>query len=475
MPSKKLTQTLNSMREMGSSAYQKSVPLVTDSVEFAEFAKNLVLSTSEYTPVQNEFLELVNRIAFQIFTAKRYKNKLSALKKGYVAPLGTDIEATHINPVNPRQYNGRNLSGVLTYYDTDTVSVLFRLNSQVFFPISINRNSYAKAFVSWETLDAFIDGIIKAVFSGAEIREQNLFKGAINACVTEKICKSSYIPYPTEDNVKNLIKELRTTRSLMTAARSDMNNFEEWAKANGVTDPTPRVTWTEPNDIVVIMRSDLLQAFGVEVLASAFNMPEVEFRKNLIEIDDFSYDEYDLSTGKIKGHINSNLGYVVADKALFNFYDNLNTTSSDYIASSMTWQFFYHVWQTIGCCPFANAKGYVISDSPKLLGFTIDNTTVALSTATESETINYANVPDSAKSELVFDFVSGTYTGKSDTEVKDLASKIEFLTANDGTVNISIATNKASFTTGEGEFKFSMRDKNNLFPNVIISVGVTIS
>ena len=82
MASTKLTKTLNSMRSMGSKAYKAAVPLVNESVEFAEFAKNLVLSTSEYTPVQNEFLELVNRIAFQIFTAKRYKNKLSALKKG---------------------------------------------------------------------------------------------------------------------------------------------------------------------------------------------------------------------------------------------------------------------------------------------------------------------------------------------------------------------------------------------------------
>lgn len=475
MASKKLTQTLNAMRSISSSAYQAAVPVVTASTDFNEFAKNLVLSTSEYTPVQNEFLELVNRIAFQIFTAKRYKNKLAALKKGYVAPLGTDIEATHINPVNPRAYNGRNLSGVLTYYDADTVTVMFRLNSQVYFPISINRNSYGKAFTNWDTLDAFIDGIIKAVFSGAEIREQNLFKGAINACVSEKIAKASYIPYPTENNVKQLITELRTTRSLFTSARSDMNNYEEWAKNNGVNSPTPRVTWCENNDIVIIMRSDLLQTFGVEVLASAFNMGEVEFRKNLIEIDDFSFDEYDYQSGKVKNHINSNLGYFIADKSMFNFYDNLNTTSSDYIASSMTWQFFYHVWQTVGCCPFANGKAYVISDSPKLLGFVVDNSTVSLSNSVESETINYANVPDTATSELVFEFVSGSYTGKSEGEIKELASKIEFLTSNNGTINVSIATNKSEFTQGEGEFKFSMRDKNNLFPNVIVSVGVTIS
>ena len=76
MPSKKLTRTLNSMRSQGSNAYRQAVPVVTESTDFSTFSKSLVLSTSEYTPVQNEFLDLVNRIAFQIFTAKRYKNKL---------------------------------------------------------------------------------------------------------------------------------------------------------------------------------------------------------------------------------------------------------------------------------------------------------------------------------------------------------------------------------------------------------------
>lgn len=458
--------TLNTIRALASDEYKTVMPLVDSTTDIRVFSAPLVIPSDEYEPIVNEFCNvLINRICLTVIEDKMYNGHYSRLKKGYVAPLGTDIQHTYTNPINPTSYNGKNLSGILSFYDNDTKAVYYRRNRQDVFPISINREQLAGAFVSWITFNSFVSNLINAVYSGDAIREENLFKSAIVGAVEKNYLVERIINYPTEKNSKDIVREIKTVVSQMSFASSNFNKYNQL-----VTNSKPVVTWTPKEKLVILMRSDILQALSVEVLASAFNITEVEFRKNLIEVDSFSFDEYNLETREITGRHNSNIGFVIADISTFQYYDNLKRSASDFIASSLTYQYFLHVWQTYGICPFANCVVYTVSDNTTLLGIEVDKTTVELTNADNSDVISYNIIPEDTTADMSLELLSATKDGTAITDISNILTAEISTTAK--TITFDTVTGIA---TGSYEIKYVFKPVNSVFPNVVISVGITIS
>ena len=131
----------------------------------------------------------------------------------------------------------------------------------------------------------------------------------------------------------------------------------------------------------------------------AFNMAEADFRNNLIVVDSFDYDNYDLEKRKRTGKTLSDIGFVICDEALFQVYDNIQTAAEDFIGSSLTWQYFFHVWQIYGICPFANAMVFEVPKADSLEDLTItnynspDNENLVIINYGAVQTVNYATIP----------------------------------------------------------------------------------
>lgn len=460
-------QTLNTVRANASKTYQNAVPLATSDMNLTTFAMPLTSPAEQYEPIQNEFCKvLINKIALTIVEDKIYKGHYARLKKGYIPPLGTDIEHIYTNPINPESYDGKNLSGILSFYENDTKVAYYRRNRQDVFPISINREQLAGAFMSWAKFNSFVSNLINAVYSGNEIREEALVKSAIVGAVENNYLVQRFIDYPTENNVKEIVKEIKTTAADMAFASSKYNRYAEIAGG----DVNPVVTWTPRERLVILMRNDILQTLSVEVLASAFNMTEVEFRENLILVDTFSFNEYDLETQKITGVHPSDIAFVIADEATFQNYDNLRKSASDFIASSLTYQYFLHVWQTYGVCPFSNCVVYTTQSNAKLLGVQVDNPVLEIATKGGTAETTYNYVPDTASAEMEIKVLSATKDGEP---VADLSEII--------TAKISPDEKKITFTAGDSvavgnyEIKYTFKPINTMFPNAVIAVGLTIT
>ena len=463
------SKILNAVFNDASKAYQSVVPYVNAQTNINEFAKPLISEAEEYKPIQNEFVKtLVNRICFTIIEARTYENRLARLKKGGKAPLGTDVQHIYTNPINPRKYNGRNLPAILSVYDSDTKVAYYRRNREDMFPLTVNREELAGAFVSWETFNTFVSNLVNAIYSGNEIREYNLCKQAIVDATNAGILITKYVEYPTEENSKDLISEIKTTATNMTFAGSKFNKYKATAEAAGATNVKPVITWTPTDRQVILMRTDILEKFSVEVLASAFNMTEAEFRYNLIPIDDFGYDLYNLETGDIDGRVNSDIAFVIADESTFQIYDNLNRSGGAFNDATLSWQFFYHVWQTYGICPFSNCVVYQTSGVPAALGISVDKSVVTLNGETTTDTVTYAFTPDTYDGEVAIDLISATKDGTAVTDSPVTT------TINADTKTIAIAE-KPSLAAGSYEAKYSLHLAGKVFPNVIVSVGVTIA
>lgn len=327
-------KTLNAVRSMMSEPAQADVPVLAEGDDISKFA-NPILNYKAHT---NEFISvLVDRIMFTAVEVKRYSNRLARLKKGRPYPLGTDIQQTYENPVNPMGYNGENLSAILKLYKGDTKVAYYSRNRQDVFPLSINREELMGAFVSYESFNRFVSAKINSVFSGNEIREFNLFKQAIVDAYANNVVLGRKLTMPTtKDEAEDMVATIRETAMNMTFPSTAYNNYINQPYAVG----DPVETWSEADRIVIIIRSDLINKLGVKVLAMAFNMAEADFRNNLIVVDSFDYDNYDLENRKRTGKTLSDIGFVICDEALFQVYDNIQTAAEDFIGSSLTWQYF---------------------------------------------------------------------------------------------------------------------------------------
>lgn len=400
MSSKKMTEsakaqkTLNAVRSMMSESAQADIPVLAEGDDISKFA-NPILNYKAHT---NEFISvLVDRIMFTAVEVKRYTNRLARLKKGRPYPLGTDVQQTYENPVNPMGYNGENLSGILKLYKGDTKVAYYTRNRQDVFPLSINREELMGAFVSYEKFNRFVSAKINAVFSGNEIREFNLFKQAIVDAYANNIVLGRKMVMPaTKDEAEDMVATIRETAMNMTFPSTAYNNYINQPGAVG----DPVETWSEADRIVIIIRSDLINKLGVKVLAMAFNMAEADFRNNLIVVDSFDYDNYDLENRKRTGKTLSDIGFVICDEALFQVYDNIQTAAEDFIGSSLTWQYFFHVWQIYGICPFANAMVFEVPKADALQDLTITDfhnpsgeNFVELKAADATQTVDYATIP----------------------------------------------------------------------------------
>lgn len=412
--------TLNAVRSMMSESAQNDVPVLAEGDDISKFA-NPILNYKAHT---NEFISvLVDRIMFTAVEVKRYSNRLARLKKGRPYPLGTDVQQIYENPVNPMGYNGENLSGILKLYKGDTKVAYYSRNRQDVFPLSINREELMGAFVSYESFNRFVSAKINSVFSGNEIREFNLFKQSIVDAYANNVVIGRKLAMPTtKDEAEDMVATIRETAMNMTFPSTAYNNYINQPGAVG----DPVETWSEADRIVIIIRSDLINKLGVKVLAMAFNMAEADFRNNLIVVDSFDYDNYDLENRKRTGKTLSDIGFVICDEALFQVYDNIQTAAEDFIGSSLTWQYFFHVWQIYGICPFANAMVFEVPKADALQDLTItnynnsDGNNVVLNQPTSTQTINYATLPeDYAVKNISIEFLNMVETGFPNAPTKE--------------------------------------------------------
>lgn len=325
-----LINILNAIRAEATTEYQELVPVATQSNIAA--VGNPILT---YAPVQNQFLNaLVNKIAFQVIHAKQLNNPMKILKSGKI-PLGSDIEEIMTLPAEAEVYDPTGAT-LLTVKKPDTKTMYHRMNRQDMFRVTISRPQLQTAFTSYENLQKLLDTIVQTLYSGDELAEFVLMKNLIASAFINGRVKSDLVTAVTDEATgKAFIKAVQNASTYMTFAGENFNTF-------------PVTTWTPLEDQVLVIRADVVNSIGVDVLAAAFNMDKVALLQNMIKVDTFGAAP--------------NVLALVADKAWFQVYDNHEELTEFYNPQGLTWTYFWHHWQTISHSSFANAIVFAIAD-----------------------------------------------------------------------------------------------------------------
>lgn len=427
-----LMTSLNEIRETSienGTLYHKQIDLITPTTDISALSTKLF----DNDDLMNEFLNvLVKRIIYtQVVNYKLFNNPLAFLE-GDKMPLGAIGQEIFINPAEGRDFNVDDFAGLLAKYESDVKVQYMHLNSDKQYPVTITRAKLKDAFTSWANLESFVDAISQSLYNGAYIDRYNFTKGLVtqaflnNSVVYEKITAVS-----SEATAKAFLTKARELYLNMQEPTADYN---AWRKVGGYGRDV--LTWTDPEDIVFIIRNDLASYLDVNVLASAFNIDKASLLGRIKYVKDFNVRDK-------KGDIvldGSDICAICADKAWFRIKNQEITMDEFYNANNRTWQMYLNDVNMYQYSLFCNAVVFA-TDDPEvaITGLTVDKdeiTVLAGATAKVqvSTTPAQANTPTIEVESSASGVATATIEGREIT-ITGVASGLEV----DGEATITVS------------------------------------
>ncbi|MBQ1551430.1 MAG: Ig-like domain-containing protein [Bacilli bacterium] len=422
-----LKQSLNAIREISSTIYHEYVPVIDDSTDISAFAQPLF----DYPVVYNEFCDaLVNKLVYSQFETMTFNNPLRVLE-GDRIPLGYAGEHVYTNPAQARGFNVNDFAGLLVKYEADVKVEYHTVNSDIQYCVTIARQQLKKAMTSWDNLANFITQLSNSLYNGAYIDmfryTKNIISGAYkeNRGVIQTITAVS-----NEATAKAFVEK---ARELFLNFQLPSDSYNAWAKNGGAGRPI--ITWTRPEDIVMIVRNDIRAKLDVEVLASAFNIDRATLLGNIITVDNF--DAYDDDGTKVFD--GSAIVGMLADKAWFKIKTQDFWMDNFYNPNNRTMQYYLNVQRMYNMSLFAN--GVIFATSAPTVNSTavefIEGATASVK-AGEKITLHVKTTPFTANNNLSYTSSDtdaatvGAQTGKY-IEVTGVAAGSATITVSDGT------------------------------------------
>lgn len=425
-----LRVSLNAIRETSiqdNTLYARYVPEILPDTDIGTFAASIVADQT----IANEFMSrLVKRIVYTQIENKRFRNKLKMLE-GDRIPLGAIGQEIYINPAKGRRFNVDDFAGLLAKYEADIKVQYPSVNTDIQYPVTITREKLRNAFTSWSSLNDFISGISNSLYNGAYIDEYRFTKNLVgNAYRTNSVQMQVVSALSSEANRKAFVKALRNAYLDFQEPNSNNN---AWAKVGGYGNAV--ITWSNPEDIVLLIRNDILTEIDVEILASAFNMDKTDFMGRVIAVDNF--DKYDENGNKTFDA--SAVLALIADKSWFRIKEQDMAMDEFYNANNRSWQMYLNMVKMYNFSVFANAK-LIVTSAPTTYPSSLQFTTpTAQATVKEGETLELPVLTTPYQANATITYSSGT-EAKATVEAKSGNNKVAVVTGVDEGTSVITAS-----------------------------------
>ena len=434
---KGLQNSLNKIREISSEIYHQYVPVIEDNTDIGTFASP-ILNVPE---VQNEFVAaLINRIVYTQVITKSFNSPLRGLE-GAVMPLGYAGQEIYVNPGKATQYNVNDTAGLLQIYESDVKVQYLVKNMDLQYKVSVVRTKLKEAFVSWEALDQFISGLSQSLYNGMYIDEYRYTKALVssayanNGVIVETVSTS---PTASEAAAKAFITK---AREYFLNFQTPSTQYNSWAKVGGAGRPV--TTWSNPEDIVMIIRNDIRSYLDVNVMAAAFNIDSATLLGNIYLVDNF--DVYsDEGTKVFDG---SAIYGMLADRNWFKIKPVDQFMEEFYNPNNRMRTFFLNNIKMYEYSLFANGVIFASSEAtvnPTAFKFFIDGEEVTSATITKNTDVVVQTVPYAANASITYASSATTY---ATVAKKDSQNKVITITAKaDGDTNITATVGEVTGT-----------------------------
>ena len=389
MNNNSLVTSLNAIREISSEIYHQYIPIIDDTTDIGAFANPIFT----YPEVYNEFCNaLMNRLVYTQYLVKAFNNPLKVLE-GDGLPFGYAGREVYVNPAKGRAYNGADFAGLLVRYEADVKVSYQTLNCDVQYPVTFSRQDLKKAMTSWAELESFIEGLSNSLYNGAYIDEFRFTKDIVSGAYKDnKAVIETITAVTNEATAKAFIQK---ARELFLNFQLPSTAYNAWAKCGGAG--LPVTTWTNPDDIVILIRNDIRALIDVNVLADAFNIDRSTLLGNMITVDNF--DSYDDEGTKVFD--GSAIVGMIADKAWFKIKTQDEFLDTFYNANNRSTQYYLNLIKMYNFSLFANGVIFATSTpTRKVDSFTGDATISFAENKTAKYTVGV--IPYTANAEITY-------------------------------------------------------------------------
>lgn len=402
-PSSGLQTALNAMREMSvdsGSIYHKYVPVITSESTIGEFGAPIL--DSQNVNVLNDFVSLLKKVVATAVYNKTFNNPLVGLE-GERMPLGQFIEDVYVNPAKARGFNVNDFAGILQKYEAEVATQYLTVNSDLQYCVTLTREKIRNAFTSWDQLEGLISGMINSLYNGAYITRYNQTKGLVTAAFTGNRVQYEKISDVTDkQSAQALIQKLRAA---FTKFQIPSTKYNAWEKVKG--DRMSLKTWSNPEDIVVLISADIEALVDVQVLAAALNAnaDKTDFLGRVIVVDDFNQYNDD-GTVAVDG---SMIKAMICDKAWFKIKTQDFAMDEWYNINNRTWQYMLNDVRLVNHSCFANSLVFATADPDvDATDLDIDTASVTLK-AGETVKVPFEITPANATSTISVTSSASTY------------------------------------------------------------------
>lgn len=363
--------------------------------------------------LMNDFFKvLVKRIIYtQLVNYKLFNNPLKILE-GEQMPLGSIGQEIFINPAKGRKFDVNDFAGLLAKYESDVKVQYMHLNSDVQYPATYTRAKLKDAFTSWSNLETFINGITQSLYNGCYIDRYNFTKGLMASAYRDNAVQMQVVEKPTSKELAEAF--VIKARELFLNFKEPTSDYNAWSKVGGYGREV--LTWTDPEDIVFILRNDVASYIDVTVLAQAFNIDKAKLLGNIITIKDFTERDV-LGNVVVDG---SNIYAMMCDKRWFRIKNQETTMDEFYNANNRTWQVFLNDVNMYQYSLFCNAMMFVTAEPQvTITGLEFVNSNVSVEKG-KSITVNVSTVPAQANTPNITATSNATGTATVTIEGKTL-------------------------------------------------------
>ena len=394
---------LNAVRSSLPVEYQSRIPEATK-----DTIKEYGASLKKFPAIMNAFVDvLINKIGLTVIKNKPYTNPLKMFQRGDLE-FGDVIEEIFVDIVKAKTYTdtppANNLGDVFAISKPNVLVRYHVVNSQLVYPITINKAELLKSFRSVAYFEEFISKIWESVYASEETDELLQTKALIQNYMTAPEETGGQAVNRFYDVKVSDITDEASAKAFARIVRkysNDLTFMKNTFNYAGVTTHTPK------EDQVLIVNTDVDAWLDVEVLAYAFNMakadPESVLGKKVV-LDDFG----SLTDTETKA--------LLVDRDWFMIYNQLYEVKEQDNALHLYFNRFLHVWKCYSTSQFANAIRFTTGEvTPTVVSVTVNPQTATIPKNTSLSCTADVQVTNGASTKVTWSIV-GSPTS-SDTKI----------------------------------------------------------
>ena len=394
---------LNAVRSSLPVEYQSRIPEATK-----DTIKEYGASLKKFPAIMNAFVDvLINKIGLTVIKNKPYTNPLKMFQRGDLE-FGDVIEEIFVDVVKAKTYTdtppANNLGDVFAISKPNVLVRYHVVNSQLVYPITINKAELLKSFRSVAYFEEFISKIWESVYASEETDELLQTKALIQNYMTAPEETGGQAVNRFYDVKVSDITDEASAKAFARIVRkysNDLTFMKNTFNYAGVTTHTPK------EDQVLIVNTDVDAWLDVEVLAYAFNMakadPESVLGKKVV-LDDFG----SLTDNETKA--------LLVDRDWFMIYNQLYEVKEQDNALHLYFNRFLHVWKCYSTSQFANAIRFTTGEvTPTVVSVTVNPQTATIPKNTSLSCTADVQVTNGASTKVTWSIV-GSPTS-SDTKI----------------------------------------------------------